>query len=143
MRWENFPISGARGQNEPGLDEVLSRLHPRELPTEVADRVCVIVAVRDCLDRWVEAVLMVASSLDLDETLRRIANVAMDLTGARYGALGVRAEDNALARLVGPDVPIDARCSGCQVGHVPSIARHSTTTPSLRTARTSGIEHMI
>ena len=61
----------AGGEDEPGLDEVLGRLHLRELLTEVADRVAEIMAVRDRLDRLVEAVLMVASSLDFDETLRR------------------------------------------------------------------------
>ncbi len=90
----------AGGEDEPGLDEVLGRLHLRELLTEVADRVAEIMAVRDRLDRLVEAVLMVASSLDFDETLRRIVSAAIDLTGARYGALGVRGEDHAFAEFV-------------------------------------------
>ncbi|MBD5784924.1 GAF domain-containing protein [Cellulosimicrobium terreum] len=39
--------------------------------------------------RVLDAVLAVTSDLDLDQVLERIVRAAMDLTGARYGALGV------------------------------------------------------
>ncbi|MFC8922088.1 GAF domain-containing sensor histidine kinase [Cellulosimicrobium sp. NPDC057127] len=39
--------------------------------------------------RVLDAVVAVTSDLDLDQVLRRIVRAAMDLTGARYGALGV------------------------------------------------------
>ncbi|OLT55081.1 GAF domain-containing sensor histidine kinase [Cellulosimicrobium sp. CUA-896] len=39
--------------------------------------------------RVLDAVVAVTSDLDLDQVLRRIVQAAMDLTGARYGALGV------------------------------------------------------
>jgi signal transduction histidine kinase len=39
--------------------------------------------------RVLDAVVAVSSDLDLDQVLRRIVQAAMDLTGARYGALGV------------------------------------------------------
>lgn len=47
---------------------MLGRLHLHELLTEVSDRVAEIVQIRDRLDRLIEAMLMVASGLDLDET---------------------------------------------------------------------------
>lgn len=39
--------------------------------------------------RLLDAVVAVTSDLDLDQVLRRIVQATMDLTGARYGALGV------------------------------------------------------
>ncbi|MEK8226605.1 GAF domain-containing protein [Oerskovia sp. M15] len=46
-----------------------------------------------------DAVVAISSNLDLDTVLRRIVEAAMDLTGARYGALGVR-EGDRLGRFV-------------------------------------------
>jgi len=79
---------------------MLSRLHLNELLAEVRDRLAEIVQIRDRLDLLIEAMLMVASGLDIDETLRRIVHASVDLTGARYGALGVRGSGNELADLV-------------------------------------------
>jgi GAF domain-containing protein len=88
------------GDVSPGVERVLAHLHLRELLDEVRDRVAEIIEVRDRLDRLVESILMVAAELDLDETLRRIVHAAVELTGARYGALGLRGEGNELADLV-------------------------------------------
>ncbi|WP_265522273.1 GAF domain-containing sensor histidine kinase [Oerskovia flava] len=43
----------------------------------------------DVVHRVLDAVVAVSSDLDLDTVLERIVDSAMDLTGARYGALGV------------------------------------------------------
>ena len=48
----------------------------------------------------VEAGLALASELDLDALLQRIADVARDVVGARYGAVGVVGEDGLLLRFV-------------------------------------------
>jgi len=88
------------GRDVPGVEDMLGHLHLRELLTQVHDRVGEIVAMRDRLDRLVEAILMVASGLELDETLRRIVGAAVELTGARYGALGVRGDGNKLVDFV-------------------------------------------
>ena len=88
------------GDVGPGVERVLAHLHLRELLDEVRDRVAELIEVRDRLDRLVESILMVAAELDLDETLRRIVRAAVELTGARYGALGLRGEGNELADLV-------------------------------------------
>jgi GAF domain-containing protein len=41
----------------------------------------------------IEAGLALSSELDLDAVLSRIVELAVELTGARYGALGVLGED--------------------------------------------------
>jgi signal transduction histidine kinase len=48
----------------------------------------------------VEAGLALASELDLDALLQRIADVAREVIGARYGAVGVVGEDGLLLRFV-------------------------------------------
>ena len=88
------------GRDVPGVDHMLGHLRLRELLTQVQERIEEIAAVRDRLDRLVEAILMVASGLELDETLRRIVGAAVELTGARYGALGVRGDENTLVDFV-------------------------------------------
>ncbi|MGV9665270.1 GAF domain-containing protein [Nocardia niigatensis] len=73
--------------------DTLSQLRLRELLTEVKDRVEQIIDARDRMDGLVEAMLTVTSGLDLDQTLRTIVHTAINLVDARYGALGVRADD--------------------------------------------------
>jgi GAF domain-containing protein len=100
----------------PGVDHVLGHLHLRELLTQVQERIEEIAAVRDRLDRLVEAILMVASDLELDETLRRIVGAAVELTGARYGALGVRGDGNTLVDFVYQGVDESTRA---EIGDLP------------------------
>jgi two-component system, NarL family, sensor histidine kinase DevS len=69
---------------------VLSRDRLGELLTEVQQRVEDIVeGSRERMDALLGSVLAVSSGLDLDQTLRRIVQAAMDLVDARYGALGI------------------------------------------------------
>jgi two-component system, NarL family, sensor histidine kinase DevS len=51
-------------------------------------------------DGLVEAMLTVTSGLELDQTLRRIVHTAIELIGARYGALGVRGDGHDLVEFV-------------------------------------------
>ncbi|GAB3490100.1 GAF domain-containing sensor histidine kinase [Amycolatopsis cihanbeyliensis] len=71
------------------LRGTLSQLRLRELLHEVQDRVEQLVGARDQMDGLLEAMLAVASGLELDATLRRIVHAAIDLVDCRYGALGV------------------------------------------------------
>ncbi|MEU1205216.1 GAF domain-containing sensor histidine kinase [Nocardia sp. NPDC005825] len=73
--------------------DTLSQLRLRELLVEVKDRVEKIIDARDRMDGLVEAMLAVTSGLDLDQTLRTIVHTAISLVDARYGALGVRGQD--------------------------------------------------
>ena len=74
---------------------------PRPAPVRTSDR---LTWVTESLPsavahRVLDAVVAITSNLDLDTVLRRIVEAAMDLTGARYGALGVRDGDR-LGRFV-------------------------------------------
>ncbi len=78
----------------------LSGLRLRELLMEVQDRVEQIVEGRDRLDGLVEAMLVVTSGLELDETLKTIVHTAIELVDARYGAVGVRGHDHELVEFI-------------------------------------------
>ncbi|WP_067856941.1 sensor histidine kinase [Nocardia shimofusensis] len=83
------PHSGDR----PPVIETLAQSRLRELLAEVQERITEIVGVRDQMDRLIEAMLVVTSGLDLDNTLRTIVHTAIELVDAKYGALGVRESD--------------------------------------------------
>lgn len=52
------------------------------------------------MERLVRVIVAIGSDLDLDVTLHRIVHGAMELSGARYAALGIRAADGSLANFV-------------------------------------------
>ncbi|KOS53191.1 GAF domain-containing sensor histidine kinase [Rhodococcus rhodochrous] len=74
---------------EPLLAGTLSQLRLRELLAEVQDRIDQVIVARDQIDGLLEAVLTVASGLELEATLARIVHAAIELVDCRYGALGV------------------------------------------------------
>lgn len=74
-----------------GLDEVVA---------ELQQRIGEVVAVRGRADTLLQAILAVASDLELDLVLRRIVQTATALVGARYGALGILGEDRRLQQFV-------------------------------------------
>jgi signal transduction histidine kinase len=55
---------------------------------------------RDRREILLRVIVDIASDLDLGATLKRIVTGAMELTGARFGALGVRGPDDTLISLV-------------------------------------------
>ena len=59
-----------------------------------------LVAARDQMEQLVQVIVEIGSDLDLDVTLHRVVRAAMDLTGARYGTLGIRATDGTLVSFV-------------------------------------------
>jgi signal transduction histidine kinase len=83
----------------PPLRDTLSQLRLHELLAEVHERVQQIVTGRDRLDGLIEAMLVVTSSLELDDTLRTIVHTAIELVDARYGALGLRGEGHELVEV--------------------------------------------
>jgi signal transduction histidine kinase len=66
-----------------------------------------------------EAGLTLASELDLDQVLRRIIELAMEITSARYGALGVLGEDRRIHTFmtVGIDDATRGRIGDLPTGH--------------------------
>jgi signal transduction histidine kinase len=109
------PRSGA-DQGAPQLRDTLSGLRLRELLMEVQDRVEQIVRGRDRLDGLVEAMLVVTSGLELDETLKTIVHTAIELVDAQYGALGVRGYDHELVEFVYEGIDEEIRE---KIGHLP------------------------
>ncbi len=98
------------------MRDTLSQLRLRELLMEVQDRVEQIVEGRDRLDGLVEAMLVVTSGLELDETLKTIVHTAIDLVDAQYGALGVRGHDHELIEFIYEGIDEVARE---KIGHLP------------------------
>ncbi|WP_433507356.1 GAF domain-containing sensor histidine kinase [Pseudonocardia halophobica] len=96
------PDSGPdRGPEEgPPVSGVLAGLRLDELLGEVQERLGQIVAARDRMQSLLDAVLAVGAGLELEATLRRIVQSAVDLVDARYGALGVLAPDGSISRFI-------------------------------------------
>jgi signal transduction histidine kinase len=100
----------------PPLRDTLSQLRLRELLVEVQDRVEQIVEGRDRLDGLLDAMLVVTSGLELDETLRTIVHTAIQLVDARYGAVGVRGHDHELVEFIYEGIDEQMRE---KIGHLP------------------------
>jgi signal transduction histidine kinase len=90
-----------------GLDELLD---------EVRDRMDEIVTTRDHMQELLGAVLAVASGLELESTLQRIVQAAVDLVGARYGALGVLGTRDDLSGFLHAGIDHETRE---KMGHLP------------------------
>lgn len=72
----------------------------RELVGRMHDQLDELVAARDQMEELVRGIVAIGSDLDLDVTLHRIVEAAMELSDARYGALGIRASDGSLVSVV-------------------------------------------
>ncbi len=95
-----MPVDGGGIQVERPRPNVLAGLRLDELLHGVQERLAEIVQIRDQMQGLLDAVLAVASGLELDATLRRIVQSAVDLVDARYGALGVLAPDGGISRFI-------------------------------------------
>jgi len=110
-------VPAARGSTAATASQ--ARLRLDELLAEMKDRLDEIVNTRDSLQALLDAMLAVASGLELEPTLQRIVTVATELVDARYGALGVLGSDNYLARFlyVGIDPQTRATMGELPQGH--------------------------
>ena len=91
------------------MSGTLSGLRLRELLRDLQDRIELLIGTRDKMDGLLDAVLAVASGLELDTTLRRIVDAAIELGEAKYGALGVLAEDGSLSEFIYVGIDDEAR----------------------------------
>jgi signal transduction histidine kinase len=71
---------------------------------------------RDRNERLLEAGLALSSDLSLPVILQRIVELAADLTGARYGALGVLHPDGTITEFITTGVSEEQRAA---IGHIP------------------------
>ena len=66
---------------------------------------------RDRTELLIEAGLTLASELSLDEVLQRIVELSVDITGARYGALGVLGDDGRIEEFVTQGISVEGRAA--------------------------------
>jgi signal transduction histidine kinase len=83
-----------------GRPDLLPHLRLDELLAELQGRLQAVLATRDRMRGLLEAVVAVSSGLDLESTLRRIVETAVELVDATYGALGVIGNDGQLAEFI-------------------------------------------
>jgi signal transduction histidine kinase len=79
---------------------LLPQLRLDDLLAELQSRLEAVLASRDRMRGLLEAVVAIGSGLELEATLRRIVEGAVDLVDARYGALGVIGEDQRLTEFI-------------------------------------------
>ncbi len=80
--------------------ELLPDLQLDELLAELQGRLQAVLATRDRMRGLLAAVVAIGSGLDLESTLRRIVEAAIELVDATYGALGVIGDDRRLAEFI-------------------------------------------
>ncbi len=112
------PELGPGDERRPSVGESLSVEPVGELLVELQERIESIVAgTRERMDALLDAVRSVSAGLELEPTLNSIVRAAMDLVGARYGALGILGARGTLSRFV--PVGIDERTRE-QIGPLPT-----------------------
>ncbi|MEV8436061.1 GAF domain-containing sensor histidine kinase [Actinosynnema sp. NPDC051121] len=95
---------------------LLGGLRLDELLDEVRERLTEIASTRDKMQGLLDAVLAVGAGLELDSTLQRIVQAAVELVGARYGALGVLGAQENLSEFVYVGIDPETRS---HMGHLP------------------------
>ena len=78
----------------------LSGLRRHELVDRMHEQRDELNTARDQTERLLRAIIDLGSELDLGATLQRIVTAATDLTGAPYGAIGVRGQDGRIVKFV-------------------------------------------
>ena len=94
----------------------LPRLELDQLLGQLVDRAQEVIATQGRLRGLLRATQLIIGDLDLPTVLRRIAEAARELVGARYAALGVIASDGHLAQFVHTGIPDDMVD---RIGHLP------------------------
>lgn len=103
--------------NGPAPSAELGGLRLGALLGELQERLAEIVHTRDRLEGLLDAVLAIASGIELDSTLQRIIQAAADLVDARYGALGVLdAQGSGLSEFVHVGITDEERA---RMDHLP------------------------
>ncbi|MGW6442687.1 GAF domain-containing sensor histidine kinase [Lentzea sp. NPDC055074] len=104
------------GSGESRARSLLGGLRLDELLDEMRERLAEIGSTRDKMQGLLDAVLAVGAGLELDSTLQRIVQAAVELVGARYGALGVLGQRDNLSQFVYVGIDPETRS---KMGHLP------------------------
>ncbi|KOV90113.1 GAF domain-containing protein [Nocardia sp. NRRL S-836] len=104
------------GPDDAPARRLLGGLRLDELLDEMRDRLAEIGSTRDKMQSLLDAVLAVGAGLELDSTLQRIVQAAVELVGARYGALGVLGSRHNLSQFVYVGIDPETRA---HMGHLP------------------------
>jgi signal transduction histidine kinase len=107
-------VAGSADKETP--HRLLGGLRLDELLDEVRERLTEIGSTRDKMQGLLDAVLAVGAGLELDSTLQRIVQAAVELVGARYGALGVLGTQENLSEFVYVGIDPETRS---HMGHLP------------------------
>ncbi|OBG69092.1 ATPase [Mycobacterium sp. E3339] len=86
--------------NEGGGGSAFTWQGRRDMVSQIHEQLDELVEARDQMEQLVRVISEIGSDLDLDVTLHRIVKGAMELTGCRYAALGIRAPDGLLTSFV-------------------------------------------
>ena len=109
-----------------------TRLGNPDLVGEIHQQLDELQGARDQTEKLLHVIMGISSDLDLDATLDRITDAAITLTGARYGALGVRdgggaltsflhqGIDPALVERIGP-LPVGKGVLGVALADIPAL----------------------
>jgi signal transduction histidine kinase len=110
-------VSGSEPVSSDEDVSVFARLGRRGLVGRMHEQLDELLAARDQMEQLLRLIVGIGSDLDLDTTLGRIVAAAMGLTGARYGALGVRAPDGTLSSFLHAGIDADTVRA---IGHLPA-----------------------
>ncbi len=109
-----------------------TRLGNPDLVGEIHQQLDELQGARDQTEKLLHVIMGISSDLDLDATLDRITDAAITLTGARYGALGVRdgggaltsflhqGIEPALVERIGP-LPVGKGVLGVALADIPAL----------------------
>lgn len=118
----------AIGKDQPAF----AHLGKRDLVGEIHQQLDELQGARDQTEKLLQVIMGISSDLELDATLDRITDAAITLTGARYGALGVRdgggaltsflhqGIDPALVERIGP-LPVGKGVLGVALADIPAL----------------------
>lgn len=99
-----------------GERSFFAQLGRRGLVERMHEQLDELMAARDQMEQLLHLNVEIGFDLGLDRTLQRIVHAAISLTGARYGALGMRASDGTLASFHYAGIDADAER---RIGHLP------------------------
>ena len=99
-----------------GITPSLGRLRLDSLLHELINRAGDLLDTESRLQRLLDAVVSIASDLSLPDTLRRIVELAAELAGARYAALGIIGPDQLLIEFITVGLTTETRLS---IGDLP------------------------